>query len=73
MPIDFQFGDGYLDLIVMRHCPKLALISLMSELDNGDHVKSPYVVYIKVSASFMAYALPWLFASFCPINNHAPV
>ncbi|KAJ9563095.1 hypothetical protein OSB04_008255 [Centaurea solstitialis] len=46
----FQFGDGYLDLIVMRHCPKLALISLMSELDNGGHVKSPYVVYIKVKA-----------------------
>ncbi|KAI3718831.1 hypothetical protein L6452_19715 [Arctium lappa] len=47
---DAKFGDGYLDLIVMQHCPKLALISLMSELNNGGHVKSPYVVYIKVKA-----------------------
>ncbi|KAJ0836510.1 putative sphingosine kinase [Helianthus annuus] len=34
----------------MRQCPKLALISLMSKLNNGGHVKSPYVVYIKVKA-----------------------
>ncbi|XP_076917345.1 sphingosine kinase 2-like [Bidens hawaiensis] len=47
---DAKFEDGYLDLIVMRECPKLALISLMSKLDNGGHVKSPYVVYIKVKA-----------------------
>ncbi|KAJ0682166.1 putative sphingosine kinase [Helianthus annuus] len=47
---DAKFEDGYLDLIVMRQCPKLALISLMSKLNNGGHVKSPYVVYIKVKA-----------------------
>nr|XP_043623875.1 sphingosine kinase 2-like isoform X2 [Erigeron canadensis] len=47
---DAKFEDGYLDLIVIRKCPKLALISLMSKMDNGGHVKSPYVVYIKVKA-----------------------
>nr|GEW59425.1 sphingosine kinase 2-like isoform X1 [Tanacetum cinerariifolium] len=47
---DAKFEDGYLDLIVMRECPKLALISLMSKLNDGGHVKSPYVVYIKVKA-----------------------
>ncbi|KAK9051745.1 hypothetical protein SSX86_028373 [Deinandra increscens subsp. villosa] len=47
---DAKFEDGYLDLIVMRQCPKLALISLMSKMNNGDHVKSPYVLYIKVKA-----------------------
>lgn len=47
---DAKFEDGYLDFIVMRDCPKLALISLISELNNGGHVKSPYVVYIKVKA-----------------------
>ncbi|KAL4585527.1 hypothetical protein LXL04_010149 [Taraxacum kok-saghyz] len=44
---DAKFEDGYLDLIVVRQCPKLALLSLMSELNNGGHVKSPYVMYIK--------------------------
>ncbi|KAI3745481.1 hypothetical protein L1987_58595 [Smallanthus sonchifolius] len=47
---DAKFEDGYLDLIVMRQCPKLALISLMSKLNDGGHVKSPYVLYIKVKA-----------------------
>ncbi|KAL7603810.1 hypothetical protein Lser_V15G16554 [Lactuca serriola] len=47
---DAKFEDGYLDLIIVRQCPKLALLSLMSELNNGGHVKSPYVVYIKVKA-----------------------
>ncbi|XP_023731380.1 sphingosine kinase 2 isoform X1 [Lactuca sativa] len=45
-----KFDDGYLDLIVMRDCPKLALISLMSEMSNGHYVKSPHVLYIKVKA-----------------------
>ncbi|XP_071689649.1 sphingosine kinase 2-like isoform X2 [Rutidosis leptorrhynchoides] len=47
---DAKFDDGYIDLIVMRDCPKLALVSLMSEMNNGKHVRSPHVVYIKVKA-----------------------
>ncbi|XP_024983739.1 sphingosine kinase 2-like isoform X1 [Cynara cardunculus var. scolymus] len=45
-----KFDDGYLDLIVMRECPKMALISLMSGLSNGHYVRSPHVLYIKVKA-----------------------
>ncbi|KAK7252198.1 hypothetical protein RIF29_35987 [Crotalaria pallida] len=47
---DAKFSDGYLDLIIMKDCTKLPLLSLMSKLDNGDHVKSPYVTYLKVKA-----------------------
>ncbi|CAJ1961544.1 unnamed protein product [Sphenostylis stenocarpa] len=47
---DAKFSDGYLDLIITKNCPKLPLLSLMSELDNGGHVKSPYVTYLKVKA-----------------------
>ncbi|XP_019162412.1 PREDICTED: sphingosine kinase 1 isoform X2 [Ipomoea nil] len=45
---DAKFSDGYLDLIVVKDCPKLALLSLMTGLNNGGHVKSPYVFYFKV-------------------------
>ncbi|KAK9057995.1 hypothetical protein SSX86_022835 [Deinandra increscens subsp. villosa] len=45
-----KFDDGYLDLIVMRDCPKLRLVSLMSEMSNGHYVRSPHVLYIKVKA-----------------------
>lgn len=45
-------SDGFLDLIIIRDCPKLSLLSLMTELNNGKHVKSPFVTYIKVHASF---------------------
>ncbi|KAJ0791567.1 putative sphingosine kinase [Helianthus annuus] len=45
-----MFDDGYLDLIVMQECPKLRLMSLMSEMSNGQYVRSPHVLYIKVSA-----------------------
>ncbi|KAK7319612.1 hypothetical protein RJT34_04335 [Clitoria ternatea] len=47
---DAEFSDGYLDLILVKNCPKLSLLSLMSELNNGGHVKSPYVMYLKVKA-----------------------
>ncbi|KAK7302698.1 hypothetical protein RJT34_13594 [Clitoria ternatea] len=47
---DAKFSDGYLDLIVMRTCPTLKLLSMMSELNKGGHVKSPYVTYLKVKA-----------------------
>ncbi|KAE9461798.1 hypothetical protein C3L33_06291, partial [Rhododendron williamsianum] len=45
-----EFSDGYLDLILIRNCPRLALLALMTELNNGNHVKSPLVFYFKVKA-----------------------
>ncbi|KAF2553438.1 hypothetical protein F2Q68_00037245 [Brassica cretica] len=42
-----KFSDGFLDLIVMKDCPKLALLSLMTKLSDGTHVQSPYVSYLK--------------------------
>lgn len=45
-----QFSDGYLDLVVMKDCPKLSLATLMSELNKGGHVRSPHVLYLKVKA-----------------------
>ncbi|XP_061367676.1 sphingosine kinase 1-like isoform X2 [Gastrolobium bilobum] len=47
---DAKFSDGYLDLIIVRNCPKLPLLSMMSEVNNGGHVKSPYCMYLKVKA-----------------------
>lgn len=44
-----QCSDGYLDLILIKDSPKLSLLSLMTGLANGSHVKSPYVMYLKVS------------------------
>ncbi|KAL8214675.1 hypothetical protein R6Q57_004124 [Mikania cordata] len=44
---DAKFDDGCLDLIIMRECPKLRLISLMSEMSNGNYVRSPHVLYTK--------------------------
>lgn len=45
-----QFSDGYLDLIMVKDLPKLALLSMMSNMNDGSHVESPYVTYIKVSS-----------------------
>ncbi|CAK7350699.1 unnamed protein product [Dovyalis caffra] len=48
--VDVQFSDGNLDLILMKDCPKSGLLSLMTSLSNGGHVKSPHVIYLKVKA-----------------------
>ncbi|KAJ9566441.1 hypothetical protein OSB04_002407 [Centaurea solstitialis] len=53
-----KFDDGFLDLIVMRDCPKLALISLMSEMSNGHYVKSPHVLYIKLQNYLSVFNIP---------------
>lgn len=53
LPITVQMSDGFLDLILVRDCPKLSLLSLMSDLSNGKHVKSPFVTYIKVDISVL--------------------
>lgn len=45
-----KFSDGYLDLVLIKDCPRLGLLSLMTELNNGNHIKSPYVFYLKVKA-----------------------
>ncbi|XP_017978728.1 PREDICTED: sphingosine kinase 1 isoform X1 [Theobroma cacao] len=45
-----KFSDGCLDLIIVRDSPKLPLLSLMSKMNDGSHVKSPHVTYIKVKA-----------------------
>ncbi|XVF40585.1 hypothetical protein PTKIN_Ptkin01aG0125700 [Pterospermum kingtungense] len=47
---DAKFSDGYLDLIIVKDSPKLALLSAMSKMSDGSHVKSPYVTYLKVKA-----------------------
>ncbi|KAH0685253.1 hypothetical protein KY290_016522 [Solanum tuberosum] len=47
---DAKFSDGYLDLVMIKDCPKLTLLSLMTELSKGGHVKSPHVLYFKVKA-----------------------
>ncbi|GAB2211261.1 hypothetical protein Droror1_Dr00016554 [Drosera rotundifolia] len=47
---DAKFSDGYLDLVLIRDCPKLALLALMTDLSNGNHVKSPHVLYLKVKS-----------------------
>ncbi|KAF8391407.1 hypothetical protein HHK36_023711 [Tetracentron sinense] len=47
---DAKFSDGYLDLIIMKDCPKSSLLTLMAKLNDGSHVKSPYVLYLKVKA-----------------------
>ena len=44
-----QFSDGCLDIILIKDCSKLALLSILLELNNGNHVKSPHVLYFKVS------------------------
>lgn len=47
---DAKFSDGYLDLIMIRECSTLGLVSLMTAMSSGSHVKSPFVTYIKVKA-----------------------
>ncbi|KAK1260891.1 Sphingosine kinase 2 [Acorus gramineus] len=45
-----KFADGYLDLVIIRDCPRALLISLLMKFSDGTHVKSPYVMYLKVKA-----------------------
>lgn len=47
-PVLLQFADGYLDLIIMRDCPRWALLSLLIKIQSGTHIKSKYVEYLKV-------------------------
>ncbi|KAJ7560569.1 hypothetical protein O6H91_04G135600 [Diphasiastrum complanatum] len=45
-----KFSDGYLDLVVLRNCPKWALLKLVLQMQKGTHIKSKYVQYLKVKA-----------------------
>ncbi|XP_020095212.1 sphingosine kinase 1-like [Ananas comosus] len=45
-----KFSDGYLDVIIVRDCPKSALLSMMLKMSDGSYIKSPYVMYLKVKA-----------------------
>ncbi|GAB2298723.1 hypothetical protein Dimus_032797 [Dionaea muscipula] len=47
---DAKFSDGYLDLVLIKDCPKFTLLSLMMDISNGTHVKSPHVLYLKVKS-----------------------
>lgn len=50
LPVDVQFSDGYLDLILIKDCPLFSLLSsVMMKMNTGNHVRSPYVTYLKVS------------------------
>ncbi|KAI9108522.1 hypothetical protein K1719_020406 [Acacia pycnantha] len=48
-----QFSDGYVDLVITKNSPRLHLLSAMSDMSNGGHVRSPYVMYLKVKALFL--------------------
>ncbi|XP_020591739.1 sphingosine kinase 1-like [Phalaenopsis equestris] len=45
-----KFSDGFLDLVVIKDCPKSALVSILLKMKDGTHIKSPYVMYLKVKA-----------------------
>ncbi|KAM0943936.1 putative sphingosine kinase [Dioscorea sansibarensis] len=45
-----KFSDGFLDVVIVKDCPKAALLSLMLKMNDGSHVKSRYVMYLKVKA-----------------------
>ncbi|KAL3677363.1 hypothetical protein R1sor_027311 [Riccia sorocarpa] len=45
-----KFNDGSFDLIVIRQCPRLKLVSILLNMKNGSHIKSKYVQYLKVKA-----------------------
>ncbi|XP_043709237.1 sphingosine kinase 1-like [Telopea speciosissima] len=45
-----EFSDGCLDLVIIRDCTNLSLLALMTKLNDGSHVKSPSVLYLKVKA-----------------------
>lgn len=46
--IVLQFSDGYLDMVVVKDCPRWALLNLLLKIDTGGHIKSKYVEYLKV-------------------------
>ncbi|CAD5190336.1 unnamed protein product [Musa acuminata subsp. malaccensis] len=45
-----KFSDGCLDVIIVRNCPRSALLGMMLKMSDGSYVKSSYVMYLKVKA-----------------------
>ncbi|XP_024519675.1 sphingosine kinase 2 [Selaginella moellendorffii] len=45
-----KFADGFLDLIVLRDCPRYKLIGLLTSIQQGKAVESKYLTYLKVKA-----------------------
>ncbi|XP_010905575.2 sphingosine kinase 2 [Elaeis guineensis] len=45
-----KFSDGCLDAVIIKDCPKSALLALVLKMSDGSYVKSPYVMYLKVKA-----------------------
>ncbi|CAL9071489.1 unnamed protein product [Musa textilis] len=45
-----KFSDGCLDVIIVRNCPRSALLGMMLKMSDGSHVTSPHVMYLKVKA-----------------------
>ena len=64
MLVNLQFSDGCLDVILIKECPKLDLLSILTEVSKGNHVKSPHVLYFKVSWLYCAKDLFFLLIYF---------
>lgn len=47
-----QFSDGYLDVIILKDCPRSAILGMMLNMSDGSYVKSPYIMYLKVRYVF---------------------
>lgn len=45
-----HWSDGCWDLVVVNDVPKMALMKLFLSIENGEHVESPDVTYLKVRA-----------------------
>ncbi|XP_074557627.1 sphingosine kinase 1-like [Curcuma longa] len=45
-----KFSDGYLDVVILKDCPKSAILGMMLNMSDGSYVKSPYIMYLKVKA-----------------------
>ncbi|OEL27096.1 Sphingosine kinase 1 [Dichanthelium oligosanthes] len=45
-----EFADGYLDAAIIKECPRLDVLGLMFQMEDGAYVNSPYVEYFKVKA-----------------------
>lgn len=53
-----KFSDGCVDVILIKVCPKLGLLSILTEVSKGNHVKSPHVLYFKVKAFVLEPGAP---------------
>ncbi|GJN11365.1 hypothetical protein PR202_ga29551 [Eleusine coracana subsp. coracana] len=45
-----EFSDGYLDVAIIKDCPRWDVLGLMFQMKDGAYIESPYVEYFKVKA-----------------------